>query len=131
GWFSGANSNGHNYQPDVTSYDYDAPIDEAGQPQPKFFEIRKAIQETTGVPPPPVPPPPILGSLSPIALNESVSLWDALPAPVPSEQPLTIEDLHQDFGYVLYRTTLHAPASDDLVLDQLHSYARVYLDGKL
>ena len=48
GWFSGANSNGHNYQPDVTSYDYDAPIDEAGQPRPKFFEIRKVIQEVTG-----------------------------------------------------------------------------------
>jgi beta-galactosidase len=42
-----------------------------------------------------------------------------------------MEDLHQDFGDVLYRTTLHGPASGELVLDQLHSYARVYLDGKL
>jgi beta-galactosidase len=131
GWFSGANSNGHNYQPDVTSYDYDAPIDEAGQPRPKFFEIRKAIQDATGTTPPPVPPAPVLGLLPPIAFNESVSLWDALPAPVKSQQPLTMEDLHQDFGYVLYRTTLHGPASGDLALDQLHSYARVYLDGKL
>ncbi|HEX6772828.1 MAG TPA: beta-galactosidase [Acidobacteriaceae bacterium] len=131
GWFSGANSNGQNYQADVTSYDYDAPIDEAGQPRPKYFEIRKAIQETTGVTPPPVPPAPVLGALPPIALKESISLWDALPAPIASEQPLTMEDLHQDFGYVLYRTTLHGPASGDLVLDQLHSYARVYLDGKL
>jgi beta-galactosidase len=78
-----------------------------------------------------VPPPPILGALPPIPLNESVSLWDMLPASVPSEQPLTMEDLHQDFGYVLYRTAVHGPASGDLVLDQLHSYARVYLDGKL
>ncbi|MGA9719163.1 MAG: beta-galactosidase family protein, partial [Acidobacteriaceae bacterium] len=76
GWFSGANSNGHNYQPDVTSYDYDAPIDEAGQPRPKFFEIRKAIQEATGTTPPPVPPAPLLGSLPPIAFNDSVSVWD-------------------------------------------------------
>ncbi len=131
GWFSGANSNGHNYQPDVTSYDYDAPIDEAGQPRPKFFEIRKAIQEVTGVTPPPVRQPPILGTLPSIRLSESVSLWDTLPAPVESQQPLTMEDLHQDFGYVLYRTRLHGPASGDLVLDELHSYARVYLDGKL
>jgi beta-galactosidase len=131
GWFSGANSNGHNYQPDVTSYDYDAPIDEAGQPRPKFFEIRKVIQATTGVTPPPVPPSPILGSLPPIPLAESVSLWDTLPVPAQSQQPLTMEDLHQDFGYVLYRTTLHGPASGDLVLDQLHSYARIYLDGKI
>ena len=52
-------------------------------------------------------------------------------APVPSEQPLTMEDLHQGFGYVLYCAVLHGPASGDLVLDQLHSYARVYLEGKL
>jgi beta-galactosidase len=131
GWFSGANSNGHNYQPDVTSYDYDAPIDEAGQPRPKFFEIRKAIQEVTGGTPPPVPEPPILGSLPPIALDESMSLWNTLPASVESQQPLTMEELHQDFGYLLYRTTLQGPASGDLGLDELHSYARVYLDGKL
>jgi beta-galactosidase len=54
-----------------------------------------------------------------------------LPQPVESQQPLTMEDLHQDFGYVLYRTTLHGPAAHDLALDELHSYARVYLDGKL
>ncbi len=131
GWFSGANSNGHNYQPDVTSYDYDAPIDEAGQPRPKYFEIRKAIQEATGVMPPPVPPAPVLGTLPPIPLQESASLWNNLPAPVRSQQPLTMEDLKQDFGYVLYRTTLSGPASGDLTLDELHSYARVYLDGKL
>jgi beta-galactosidase len=131
GWFSGANSNGHNYQPDVTSYDCDAPIDEAGVPRPKFFEIRKAIQEVTGVAPPPVPPPPILGSLPPIPLTESVSLWDTLPAPVLSAHPLTMEDLHQDFGYVLYSTNLRGPMSGDLVVDQLHSYARIYLDHKL
>jgi beta-galactosidase len=133
GWFSGANSNGHNYEPDVTSYDYDAPIDEAGQPRPKFFEIRKAIQEITGVVPPPVPPAPTLGTLSPIQLTESVSLWDTLPpmGRVLTRTPLTMEDLGQDFGYVLYRTNLQGPASGDLVLDQLHSYARIYLDGKL
>lgn len=133
GWFSGANSNGHNYEPDVTSYDYDAPIDEAGQPRPKFFEIRKAIQEITGVTPPPVPEPPILGSLPPVPLTESVSLWDTLPrmGRVLTRTPLTMEELGQDFGYVLYRTNLQGPASGDLVLDQLHSYARVYLDGKL
>jgi beta-galactosidase len=42
-----------------------------------------------------------------------------------------MEDLEQDFGYVLYSTTLRGPASGELVLDQLHSYARVYLDHKL
>jgi hypothetical protein len=131
GWFSGANSNGHDYQPDVTSYDYDAPMDEAGQPRPKFFEISKAIQEVTGVTPPAVPSQPILGSLPPISLTENVSLWEMLPAPISSPRPLTMEELGQDFGYVLYSTTLRSPVSGDLVLDQLHSYARIYLDHEL
>src|SRR5258708_38742005 len=80
GWFSGANSNGHNYQPDVTSYDYDAPIDEPGQTRPKFFELRKGIQEATGATPPPVPHPPILGSLPPTPLTASPSLGALRPA---------------------------------------------------
>ena len=133
GWFSGTNSNGKNYQPDVTSYDYDAPIDEAGQPRLKFFAIRKAIQQATGITPLPVPPAPVLGSLPPIPLRESVSLWSTLPpaGAALTQQPRTMEDLGQSFGYVLYSTTLQAAASGDLVLDRLHSYARVYLDHTL
>ena len=35
-------SNG-TYQPDITSYDYDAPLDEAGDPTPKYFAIRDLL----------------------------------------------------------------------------------------
>ena len=31
GWMNGANSNGTNYEPDTTSYDYDAPVSESGE----------------------------------------------------------------------------------------------------
>ena len=43
GWMNGANSNGSNYEPDTTSYDYDAPLNESGQPTPKFTAFRDAI----------------------------------------------------------------------------------------
>jgi len=36
GWMNGANSDGKNYEPDVTSYDYDAPISERGSPREVF-----------------------------------------------------------------------------------------------
>jgi beta-galactosidase len=42
-----------------------------------------------------------------------------------------MEDLDQAYGYILYRTKLASPVSGDLVLDQLHDYARIYVDGKL
>ena len=43
GWMNGANSNGQDYQPDTTSYDYDAPLDEKGDPTAKFTLFRTVI----------------------------------------------------------------------------------------
>ena len=42
GHWAGANSPG--FAPDVTSYDYDAPINEYGQVTPKFWELRKMME---------------------------------------------------------------------------------------
>mgnify|MGYP000264312665 CR=1 FL=1 len=43
GHWAGANSPG--FAPDVTSYDYDAPISESGQTTPKYWELRKALSK--------------------------------------------------------------------------------------
>ena len=43
GWMNGANSNGKNYEPDITSYDYDAPLDESGRTPPSIFLFRDVI----------------------------------------------------------------------------------------
>jgi len=67
----------------------------------------------------------------PFNLAEGVSLWNVLPAPVHSEQILSMEDLDQAYGYILYRKHLDGPAAGALALDELHDYAQVYLDGKL
>lgn len=53
GHWAGANSPG--YQPDCTSYDYDAPIDEAGRATPKFWQLREMLQGFTDKPLPKVP----------------------------------------------------------------------------
>ncbi len=131
GWMNGANSNGKNYEPDVTSYDYDSPLDEGGRPTSKYFLFRDTITKNTGITPPPVPTvaPPI--TIPSFTLTQSTSLWNNLPKPTHSEKPLSMEDLDQAYGYILYRTTLHGPVNSDLVLDQLHDYARIYIDGKL
>ena len=47
------------------------------------------------------------------------------------ENPLSMEDLDQAYGYLLYRTQLNGPVSGELVIEDLHDYAQVYLDGKL
>jgi beta-galactosidase len=114
----------------VTSYDYDAPLDESGRPTTKFYLFRNTITSDTGRKPPPVPEIPSSIAVPEFTLSESVALWDMLPPPVHSEQPLTMEDLNQAYGYVLYRKELDGPVTGELVLHDLHDYAQVYLDGR-
>jgi beta-galactosidase len=131
GWMNGANSDGENYEPDVTSYDYDAPLDESGRPTPKFLAFRDVIAKATGTTPPPVPTVAPPTTIPEFHVDEAVSLWDVLPQPTHSEQVLSMEDLDQAYGYILYRKQLAGPAEGDLVLEDLHDYAQVFLDGKL
>jgi beta-galactosidase len=131
GWMNGANSNGKNYEPDVTSYDYDSPLDESGRVTPKYELLRKTIAEATRKQPPPVPAVAPAMQVAPFAFTEGVSLWSTLPKPAHSEQPLSMEDLDQAYGYILYRTTIAGPVAGDLTIATLHDYAQVYLNGKL
>ena len=131
GWMNGANSNGKNYEPDVTSYDYNAPLDESGRPTPKYYRFRDIIAQDTGVTPPPVPAVPPAMTLPAISLAEGVSLWKSLPAPTRSEQPVSMEALGQAYGYILYRTQVEGPVNGELTFDTLHDYAQIYVDGKL
>jgi beta-galactosidase len=131
GWMNGANSNGTNYEPDVTSYDYDSPLDESGRTTPKYDLFRKTIAQATGKEPPPVPTVPPAVQVAPFSLAEGISLWKTLPSPVRSEDPLSMEDLDQAYGYILYRNTVSGPVNGELSIDTLHDYAQVYLDGKL
>ncbi|MFZ0395911.1 MAG: beta-galactosidase family protein [Terracidiphilus sp.] len=130
GWMNGANSDGKNYQPDITSYDYDAPVDEQGAPRAKFFLFRDAIARATGTTPPALPPAIPVRSFPVSASLETASLWDNLPAPVVSGKLLTMEDLGQSYGYILYRTRLKAGQSGELAINGLHDYAQVYLAQK-
>jgi len=134
GWMNGANSSDRKkeYEPDVTSYDYDSALDESGRPTPKFFAFRDAIARDTGVTPPPVPEvaPPI--AIAPFKLAESVPLWSTLPQPIESSSPLTMEDIGQSYGYILYRKRVLVPGGPvKLTFDVPHDYAALFANGAL
>ena len=134
GWMNGANSSDEkkNYEPDVTSYDYDSALDESGRPTPKFFVFRDIITKATGITPPPVPEVAAPIHIAPFQLTESASLWKNLPKPIESRNPLSMEDVGQNYGYILYRShILVQGAAAKLALDSPHDYARVYANGKL
>ncbi len=132
GWMNGANSDDKgSYEPDVTSYDYDSVLDESGRPTAKYLLFRDVIAKATGVTPPAVPEVTAAIKVPEVEMVRAASLWANLPTPIRSEQVLSMEDVGQAYGYILYRTHLAKAVSGELVLDQLHSYARVYVNGKL
>ena len=134
GWMNGANSDGDSYQPDVSSYDYDAPIDEAGRPRAKYFAMRSMIAEATHRTLPKVPQSAAMMTVPAVQLTASRSLWTNLPVAVTSETPRSMEEVDQAYGYILYRATIGELSGGDkalLQVDALHSYARVYVDGQL
>jgi len=132
GWMNGANSDDKgSYEPDVTSYDYDSALDESGRPTPKYFAMRDVIAKATGVTPPPVPKVVPAMSVPAVSLPETASLWEHLPLAISSDQVKSMEEIGQAYGYILYRTHLRADTSGELVLDQLHGYAQVYVNKKL
>ncbi len=85
GFMNGANFQGgpgDHYSPQTTSYDYDAALDEAGRPMPKFALFRDVITGVTGLQPPPLPAATRFIDLPDTPLRASASLWDNLPAAV-------------------------------------------------
>jgi beta-galactosidase len=104
GFLSGANFDGA-YQPDISSYDYDAPLDEAGRPTRKFVlmseVIKKYLPAGTQLPELPAPLPMI--EIPRFELREAAALAGLLGKPVLSEHPKTMEALGQQYGFVLYR----------------------------
>ena len=130
-------NNGANYengiQPTVTSYDYNCPLSENGDMTEKYDAIRKVIQEFNGyADETPVENQPRC-RYGTVALTESAVMFeqlDSISTSVTSPWPQTMEQLGQDFGFVLYTTTLSGPFETmDLSIDRLHDRAIVYLDG--
>lgn len=140
GHWAGANSPG--FAPDVTSYDYDAPINEAGQTTEKYWILRKAMEKYSG------------------DFNPQTGKWTGakkLPA-VPKEYPtiaipefeltqfapllnclnggkdgrlLTFEEMDMGWGSMFYETALPEIPVQSMLKIKAHDYAQVFIDGKL
>jgi beta-galactosidase len=130
---NGANMNKKEpYAPQTSSYDYDAPLDEAGNPTAKFYKFREVIEKhlPAGKTLPPVPAKNRAIAIPAIGLLYRGPLFGNLGKPVVNEKPLCFEDLNQGYGFVLYRTTLKNAASGILKIKEMRDYATVYLNGK-
>jgi beta-galactosidase len=133
GFTSGANYNEeHHIQPDITSYDYDAPISEAGWATPKYMAIREVMKKYVSYSIPELPEKLPVIVLPDIKLTKSVNFfeWKNSITPITNDTPLSFEALNQGHGYVLYSRNFTQPIQGKLSLTGLRDYALVYVDGK-
>ncbi|XP_012685169.2 beta-galactosidase [Clupea harengus] len=135
GYWNGANTK---YAPQPTSYDYDAPLTEAGDLTDKYFAIRDVIKMYRKIPQGPVLPSTpkyAYGSVKMSQLTTITKAADILSfgGPVKTMYPLTFIELNQKFGYVLYRTTLPVDCSKPTPLSSpmngVHDRAYVSMNG--
>lgn len=133
GFTAGANyNNERNIQPDITSYDYDAPISEAGWATPKYQTLRELIKKYVKYDVPSVPERLPVISVPSIKLTNTVGLFDMLESaePVESDTLLTFEDMNQGYGYMLYRRRFNQPISGMMHVPGIADFATVYVNGE-
>ncbi|KTG03520.1 hypothetical protein cypCar_00022914 [Cyprinus carpio] len=112
GYWNGANSP---YGPQPTSYDYDAPLTEAGDFTEKYFAIREVIKMLKTV-------------------SESLDIL-SFSGPVKTLYPPTFTEMNQAFGFMLYQTVLPVnclkPTPLSSPLNGVHDRAYISIDGGL
>lgn len=131
GHWAGANSPG--FAPDVTSYDYDAPINEYGQATPKYWELRRTMEKYNDggkLPAPPKAPMPVI-TIPKFALTEYAPLGNGMGSSVQNRDIRSFEDMDMGWGIADYSTALpKIPVGSMLTLNEPHDFAQVFVDGK-
>lgn len=131
GHWAGANSPG--FAPDVTSYDYDAPINEYGQATPKYWELRHTMEKYNDggkLPAPPKAPMPVI-TIPKFVLTEYAPLGNGMGSSVQSRDICSFENMDMGWGIADYSTALpKIPVGSMLTLNEPHDFAQVFVDGK-
>ena len=129
GHWAGANSPG--FSPDVTSYDYDAPINEYGHPTDKYYELRNLLQKYSPTELPSEPKTYPIISIPQIKFSEYAPLFENLPTPIQTERIQTMEEFNQGWGSIMYSTTLpEIKTQSILTIKEGHDYVQVFIDDK-
>ena len=130
--------NGSNYYdeltPDVTSYDYDALLTEDGQITEKYRRYRDVIAKYREIPEVTFTTEIKRKAYGTLQAKEKVSLFsvlDDLSAPVESSFPQSMEKLGQNYGYILYHSTLDTEEKlEKLRLWEANDRANIFVDQK-
>ncbi|MBQ8350705.1 MAG: beta-galactosidase [Clostridia bacterium] len=133
GFTNGANHPG-TYQPTITSYDYNAPLSEAGDRTETYYRLREILEERYGKAPALTAKETEKAAYGRLTLTEKAMLFDNLDnlsTPKKVVEPKYMEEIGQDFGYVFYRTEIPGPKNDwDMAAAVVHDRAQIWVNGE-
>lgn len=133
GFMNGANYR-TKYEPTVTSYDYCSPLNEAGDRTPTYYAIRDMIRKYCGEVPPLTATETKKAAYGTVKLTEIAALFENLErisTPIHSAAPVFMEDVGQNYGYILYRSTIRGPHDPKkLIIENIHDRVQIFFDGK-
>ncbi|OTB09251.1 glycoside hydrolase family 35 protein [Hypoxylon sp. CI-4A] len=115
----------------ITSYDYGAPLDESGRANELYFAFRDAVAKYVPLGSIPEPPPNVpLLVVDNVTLSPVGSLFDALGERKTSDAPVTMEELGQAYGFVLYEHAVSTALTGALQPgDRARDRVIVYVNG--
>ena len=117
----------------ITSYDYEAPINEQGSPTPKYHMLRQMIKKHAEWDVPEVPNSIPMITFADIQVKPQACLFDNISNPLESKQPLLFETSELKMfnqGLALYETEL--PVVNDYELKiVVHDFGLVYIGDSL
>lgn len=120
------------YMPTITSYDYGALLDEAGDPTDKYFAVRDVISKYKKIDYSFLPQKSEKKKYGLVKMSEQAGLFESLhviSTPVKTTCPEPMEKLGQDYGFILYTTFISGPRKQNvLTIQDVHDRALIFLD---
>ncbi|MCD8799329.1 beta-galactosidase [Mammaliicoccus sciuri] len=134
GFWNGCSARGTVDLPQITSYDYDAPLNEMGNPTQKYYDLQKMLKEEIPHIEQSEPLIKDFMELDHIQLQDKVSLFnvlDEISYKTTSKYPETMEEAGDGLGYMLYRTKIHkdSPVEKFRIVDA-RDRVKMYIDGE-
>ena len=129
GHWAGANSPG--FAPDVTSYDYDAPINEYGEPTEKFWLLRKTLEKYAVKKLPAVPEKVAdIISIPKLKLQNMAPIYMGVDSTAESRDVQTFEEMNMGYGSMIYNTKLPEIANGSMLHINGHDFVQAFVNGK-
>ncbi|HVT81498.1 MAG TPA: beta-galactosidase, partial [Phycisphaerae bacterium] len=119
-------------RPVITSYDYDAPVDELGRTTPKYKMLREMYAKELGLKLPEIPADPKVIEIPEFALKADAALVNRLPAKAVEAANVTnMENLDQNHGFIDYRKEFADGIHGALTLGQGRDYIQIMVNGRV